>query len=54
MLSIATLHAVDYYTQVAEEAFSYYGNASIESIEKDPAGVWAGQLAERYFGKTSR
>ena len=50
MLSIATLHAVDYYTKAAEEAFSYYGKDSSALMETDPGGLWTGQLAEQYFG----
>lgn len=50
MLSIATLHAVDYYTETADEAFSYYGQAGASAVEADPAGTWTGKLAERFFG----
>ena len=38
MLTIATLHAVDYYTKAAEEAFSYYGKDSSALMEADPGG----------------
>lgn len=48
MLSISTLHAVDYYTQDTNEAFAYYGDAGSKS-ETDPAGRWVGGLANRYF-----
>lgn len=48
MLSISTLHAVDYYTHDSNEAFAYYGEAS-NKAETDPAGRWAGALANRYF-----
>ena len=51
MLSIATLHAVDYYTDAASEAFGYYGDTTKGKVEEtDPPGVWAGELAKQYFG----
>ena len=51
MLSIATLHAVDYYTDAASEAFGYYGEqATALSEESDPAGTWTGELAQQFFG----
>lgn len=49
MLSIATLHAVDYYTDAASEAFGYYGGQQ-GSGEVDPPGHWTGALARQYFG----
>jgi conjugative relaxase-like TrwC/TraI family protein len=50
MLSIATLHAVDYYTDAASEAFGYYGGKDDQG-EVDPPGYWTGTLARQHFGK---
>lgn len=49
MLSIATLHAVDYYTDAASEAFGYYDGQD-GTGEVDPPGHWTGALARQYFG----
>lgn len=56
MLSIATLHAVDYYTDAATESFGYYGGnpaggAFGSTRETDPPGYWTGTLGHSYFGK---
>lgn len=52
MLSIATLHAVDYYCDAVSEPFGYYqGTGSAGSKEGDPAGIWTGKLADRFFGR---
>lgn len=56
MLSIATLHAVDYYTDAATESFGYYGGnpaggAFGSTRETDPPGYWTGTLGHRAKGQ---